>query len=70
MNFLNQKQTWVMSTIILFIGYMVSCKSDALVTTDITPTSTDSNKELRSVKATSEPTIDGYADLMWDNVRS
>ncbi len=55
---------WIMSTLILMIGYAVSCtKNDQVITTSaVTNTST-----LNSMKTTSAPSIDGAVDAIWNN---
>jgi hypothetical protein len=63
MGLLNQKYVWVMSTIILFFGYMVSCSHD-VVEREINPDAVNET-ELISSKVSTEPTIDGKIDALW-----
>lgn len=65
MRFLSQKYVWVMSTIILFMGYMVSCSHDA-IEHELNPI-TDSKTQLLSVKVATEPTVDGKIDFLWNS---
>jgi hypothetical protein len=60
------KYFWVMSTLVLFLGYMVSCGHD-VVEKDINPLN-NSSFELFSVRTAAEPTIDGKIDLLWAGV--
>jgi hypothetical protein len=56
---------WVTVTIVLIIGYVVSCtKSDQVL--DV-PGTSNQNSELVSLKVTSAPTIDGTIDPSWAN---
>lgn len=59
------KYIWVFATIILAIGYAVSCTKDDQVL-DI-PQPVNNATDLLAVKVTAPPTIDGIADAMWQN---
>src|SRR5665213_1513792 len=64
MKLIHNKKFWVTATIILLLGYMVSCtKKDQIITTN-TPVSTTT---LVSVKTSTPPTIDGSIDAAWNN---
>jgi Ethylbenzene dehydrogenase/Carbohydrate family 9 binding domain-like len=64
MKLFRTKYFWVISTMILAIGYFVSCtKDDQIINTPGSNSSTD----LVSLKATTAPTIDGTIDAAWDN---
>jgi hypothetical protein len=63
MRLLNHKYFWVMSTIVLFIGYMMSCTHD-VQEYDIN-TDADSQTELFSLKTSTTPEIDGKIDGIW-----
>ncbi len=65
MRFYNQKQFWVMTTIVLFLGYMVSCSHD-FVERDVNPI-TDSQSQLLSIKVASAPRMDGKIDVQWNS---
>lgn len=57
---------WVASTILLMIGYAISCtKNDQVL--DLGGKSVNSS-ELSSVKVTTPPTIDGTIEGAWENV--
>jgi hypothetical protein len=61
-----QKYLWVVTTIILGVGYAVSCTKDDQVLN--VPTQTiNSATDLVSVKTSSAPSIDGIVDGMWIN---
>jgi Ethylbenzene dehydrogenase len=60
-----KKYIWVMSTIILFIGYMISCTHD-VAERGIDPI-TESTTLLLSLKTTVAPSIDGKIDAFWNN---
>jgi hypothetical protein len=63
MELLKRKYVWVISTIALGIGYMVSCtKNDQVL---IQGPSTDN--QLVSLKVADPPTIDGQIDASWAN---
>jgi hypothetical protein len=65
MRLLHQKYVWVMSTFILFFGYMVSCSHD-VVEPDINA-NVNNQTDLISSKVSIEPTIDGKIDPLWNN---
>jgi hypothetical protein len=63
MKFLKSKNSWIFISIVLFIGYVVSCtKNDQVLDLG---TTTNSN-ELLSFKTTTPPDIDGVIDPSWD----
>lgn len=64
MSLLRRKYIWVVTTIVLAIGYVASCTKDNQVL-DV-PT-TNSSTDLISVKVATPPTIDGTIDASWDN---
>lgn len=65
MKLLNNKLTWVVTTIILLIGYGVSCTKNDQVLDVAAPI--NNSTDLVSVKVTTPPTIDGTIDAIWDN---
>ncbi|MFC0774998.1 ethylbenzene dehydrogenase-related protein [Terrimonas alba] len=65
MRLFKSKYTWVITTIVLAVGYIVSCtKNDQVL--DV-PQAINSSTDLVSVKVTTAPTIDGTIDPMWEN---
>lgn len=67
MKLFQKKYIWVTATIILAIGYFVSCTKDDQVL-DIPATQvTNSGTDLVSVKTTTAPVMDGTIDAMWAN---
>jgi hypothetical protein len=66
MTILKSKHLWVISTIILGVGYAVSCTKDDQVLD--TPQSINSSTDLVATKVTTAPTIDGTADAMWESM--
>jgi len=66
MKLFQKKYLWVTATIILAIGYFVSCTKDDQVLDTVTQT-INSSTDLVSVNVTTPPTIDGTIDPMWDN---
>jgi hypothetical protein len=66
MKLFNQPKFWALTTIALAVGYVVSCtKADQVITQPSTIT-TNSGKDLVSVKVATAPTIDGTIDASWD----
>lgn len=65
MKLLHTKSLWVMTTVLLFIGYGVSCTKDDQVL-DL-PQPINNNTDLVSVKVSAAPTIDGTIDALWAN---
>jgi hypothetical protein len=64
MKLFKTKYTWVVATLFLAIGYVVSCtKNDQVLTT---PAVLNGN-ELFSKLTTTAPTIDGNIDALWDD---
>ena len=65
MKLLQKKYVWVIATIIMAVGYFVSCtKNDQVLNASA---ASANSSELLSVKVTTGPTIDGTIDAMWDN---
>ena len=63
MKLFKTKYFWVITTLVLAIGYVVSCtKTDQVLNTE----STNSTTDLVSIKTTTAPTIDGTVDGLWD----
>jgi hypothetical protein len=62
---INSKYLWVIATLVLAIGYVVSCTKDDQVLN--TPQAINNSTDLVSVKVTTAPTIDGVIDGMWAN---
>lgn len=65
MTLFRSKQIWVISTIILGIGYAVSCTRDDQALETVQPI--NSSTDLVSLKVTTAPVIDGIIDAMWAN---
>ncbi len=65
MKLLQKKYFWVTATIVLAIGYFVSCTKDNQVLD--TPQVINSSTDLISIKVATPPTIDGIVDGLWDN---
>ncbi len=65
MKLLQTKYVWVITSIILAVGYVVSCTKGNQVL-DV-PQSFNSSTDLVSVKVNAPPTIDGTIDAMWEN---
>jgi hypothetical protein len=59
----NSKYLWVIATIVLAVGYVVSCTKDDQVLD--TPQVVNNSTDLLSLKVTTAPTIDGTVDAMW-----
>lgn len=65
MKLLKSQSSWVMVTIILLIGYAISCtKNDQIL--DTNPKSINTS-QLLSVRVTTPPTIDAIIDAQWEN---
>lgn len=65
MKLLKSNYVWVIATLVLAVGYVVSCtKNDQVITT---PQSFNSSTDLVTTKTTTPPTIDGTIDAMWAN---
>jgi Ethylbenzene dehydrogenase/Carbohydrate family 9 binding domain-like len=65
MTLLKNKYIWVMTSLVLGLGYIVSCtKKDQVLGAT---TTTNNVTTLTSKKVTTGPTIDGTIDAMWDN---
>ena len=65
MRLFRSKHIWVMTTIVLGVGYAVSCTKDDQVLD--TPQPINNSTDLVSMKVTRAPTIDGTVDAMWAN---
>ncbi|MDB5145505.1 MAG: Ethylbenzene dehydrogenase [Mucilaginibacter sp.] len=64
MKLIQGRKIWVIATIILAIGYAVSCtKKDQVIMNNVTV----STSTLVSVKTTTAPNIDGSIDAAWNN---
>jgi hypothetical protein len=63
MKLLHKKYTWVIATMVLAIGYFVSCTKDDQVLD--TPQVINNSTDLVAVKTSTPPTIDGTIDPMW-----
>lgn len=66
MKLFKQKLFWVMATLVLLLGYVISCTKDDQVLD--TPKPINSSTDLVSVKISTPPTIDGTIDAQWDNI--
>jgi hypothetical protein len=66
MKLFQKKYIWVTATIILAIGYFVSCTKDDQVL-DTAAQVINNSTDLVSVNITTAPTIDGTIDGLWDN---
>ncbi|MCK9402059.1 MAG: ethylbenzene dehydrogenase-related protein [Chitinophagaceae bacterium] len=66
MKLLQSKSFLVITIIILFLGYAISCTKNDRVLIVGEPTA-NNETELVSVKVTTAPTIDGVIDGMWEN---
>ncbi|HET9826418.1 MAG TPA: ethylbenzene dehydrogenase-related protein, partial [Chitinophagaceae bacterium] len=64
MRLLENKYVWVISTIVLAIGYFIGCTKDNHVL-DVPTVNTGT--DLVSMKVATPPTIDGTIDASWDN---
>jgi Ethylbenzene dehydrogenase len=65
MKLLKSKYMWVITTIVLALGYVIGCTKDDQVI-DI-PKPVNNATDLVSVKTTTPPTLDGTIDAMWSN---
>jgi hypothetical protein len=64
MKLIQSTKFWIMSTIILVIGYAISCtKNDQVIIPDASASSTT----LVSVNTSTPPTIDGSIDALWNS---
>lgn len=64
MKLIQNKKIWVTATIILVLGYLISCTKKDQIITNNAPASTTT---LVSVKAATPPAIDGVIDAGWNN---
>jgi hypothetical protein len=65
MKYFKSKLIWVISTVVLAIGYVASCtKNDQLL--DL-PEPANSSTDLVAVKTAIAPSIDGTVEAIWDN---
>lgn len=64
MKLFQNKFTWIITTFVLAIGYMVSCTKDNQV---LDTPQINSSTDLLSLKTSAAPTIDGTIDAMWEN---
>jgi Ethylbenzene dehydrogenase len=65
MKLFQKKSFWVISFIILSIGYVVSCTRDNQIINN--PKPINSSTDLVAVKVSTAPAIDGVVDVMWAN---
>lgn len=66
MKLLNSKFIWVIASLVLGLGYVISCtKNDQVL--DV-PKPVNSSTDLVSVKVSTPPIIDGTVDVMWANI--
>lgn len=63
---LKTKYFWVITSLVLAIGYLVSCTKDNQVL-DVAGTTINSSSDLVSLKTSTAPAIDGTVDAMWAN---
>jgi hypothetical protein len=63
MKLIQKKYFWVITTIVLALGYVISCTKDD----QVLDLPTDSSNQLSSQKVTTAPTIDGIIDASWAN---
>lgn len=61
------KYMWVIATLVLAVGYVVSCTKDDQVITTPQVQVINSATDLVSMLAATPPTIDGTVDAMWTN---
>ncbi len=61
----SSKYVWVIATIVLAIGYFVSCTKDDQILD--TPKPINSATDLVAIKVTTPPTIDGVVEGLWQN---
>lgn len=64
MKLLKNKNFWILTSIVLFIGYIVSCTKNDQV---LEPSTTPATNQLISIKTITPPTIDGIIDPVWEN---
>lgn len=65
MKLLQKKYVWVIATIVMAVGYFVSCtKNDQVLNQN---PGTVNSSELVSLNVSTGPTIDGTIDAMWEN---
>ncbi len=64
MKLVKSKNFWVLTSIVLFIGYIVSCTKNDQV---LLPSSSGNTNQLISIKTITPPTIDGIIDPAWNN---
>lgn len=68
MKLFKNKISWVIATIILMLGYFVSCtKNDQVLRSS--STTTGDGTDLLCYKTTTPPTIDGSVDVVWANAQ-
>jgi len=67
MKLLQKKYLWVTATIILAIGYFVSCTKDDQVLDTPAAQVINNSTDLLAEKTSTPPTIDGTIDAMWTN---
>ena len=67
MRLLKIKYIWVITTLVLAIGYFVSCTKDDQVLDTPASQAINSATDLVAVKTATAPTLDGTIDAMWAN---
>jgi hypothetical protein len=68
MRFIKSRFTWIITSIVLTLGYVVSCtKANQVLDLPQTGTQTNTSTDLVSVKTTTAPVIDGTIDAIWNN---
>lgn len=65
MKIIHNKYIWIMATIVLAVGYVVSCTKNDQVLGTVAGVS--SGTTLTSIKTDAPPAIDGVIDAMWSN---
>lgn len=64
MKLYNSKTTWIITSLVLAIGYVVSCTKNNQV---LDLPKINSGTDLISLKVTTAPTMDGTIDAIWNN---
>lgn len=65
MKIFQQKSLWIMTSVILFVGYWISCtKHDQILSVD---NAANNLTVLQSIKTTTPPIIDGTIDASWNS---
>lgn len=64
MKLLQSRYLWIMTSIILFVGYWIGCTKNDQV---IQRSTTENSNTLVSVKVSTPPVLDANVDAMWEN---